>query len=104
LTGGRLELIVWAHAAEQIEEAADWWARNRQGSPDALHDELARALELITRQPGVGLPADRPRLKGIRRILLPRVGYFLFYRVRPNQERVEVLAFWHSRRGTPPKI
>ena len=104
MTGPRLAVTFWKRAARQIESAADWWHENRHDSPDALSDELARTLELITLQPGVGLPAVNARLSGVRRILLPRVGYFLFYRVAPRKQLVEVLAFWHARRGSGPRL
>jgi plasmid stabilization system protein ParE len=89
VTGPRLAVTFWKRAARQVESAADWWHENRHDSPDALSDELARTLELITLQPGVGLPAVNAR-PGVRRILLPRVGYFLFYRVAPRKQLVEV--------------
>jgi plasmid stabilization system protein ParE len=104
VTEPRLDLIVWDQAARQIEEAAEWWRGHREGSPDALYEELVRAFDLICRQPGIGIQAERRRLREIRRVLLPRVGYFLFYRVAPRKDVVEVLAFWHSRRGSPPSL
>jgi hypothetical protein len=44
------------------------------------------------------------RLSGVRRLLLPRVGYFLFYRVAPRKQALQVLAFWHASRGSGPKL
>ena len=43
-------------------------------------------------------------LKGVRRVLLPRVGYFLFYRVARRRNELQVLAFWHAQRGASPKL
>ena len=71
MTGPRLKLTVWDRAARQIEEANDWWRANRQGSPEALSDELVRAFDLISLQPGVGIPARSERLRGVR-ALAPR--------------------------------
>lgn len=104
MTGPRLAVTFWKRAARQIELAATWWRENRQGSPDALSDELVRTLDLITLQPGVGVPTLSARLSGVRRILLPRVGYFLYYRVAPRKPLIEVLALWHSRRGSGPSL
>jgi plasmid stabilization system protein ParE len=104
VTRPRLAVTFWARAARQVESAGQWWRENRQDSPEALSDELVRTLDLIARQPGVGLPATNVRLSGVRRILLPRVGYFLFYRVAPRRHLVEVLAFWHTKRGSSPKL
>jgi plasmid stabilization system protein ParE len=38
-----------------------------------------------------------------RRLLLPRSGYFLYYRVRLDGQFVDVLAVWHSKRGRKPR-
>ncbi len=58
MTGPRLRVVLWDRAAREIEAASDWWRANRQGSPDALSDELVRAFDLISLQPGVGIPAQ----------------------------------------------
>ena len=39
-----------------------------------------------------------------RRLLLPRVGYFLFYRVAPRKQVIQILAFWHASRGSKPRL
>jgi hypothetical protein len=56
VTGSRLRVILWDRAAREIEEANEWWRANRQGSPEALSDELVRAFDLISLQPGIGSP------------------------------------------------
>jgi plasmid stabilization system protein ParE len=103
VTGPRLRVILWDQAARQIEAANDWWRTNRQGSPEALSDELVRAFDLISLQPGVGIPAQSERLRGVRRILLRRVGYFLHYRVAHDRGEVHVLSFRHASRRTRPE-
>jgi plasmid stabilization system protein ParE len=50
------------------------------------------------------MPATNERLRGVRRVLLPRVGHFLFYRVAPRKQAVEILAFWHASRGSRPRL
>jgi plasmid stabilization system protein ParE len=104
VTGPRLTVILWDRAAREIEEANDWWRAHRPSSPEALSDELARAFELISQQPGVGVPAQGMRLRGVRRILLRRVGYFLHYRLAPRMAEVQILSFRHARRGTGPRL
>ena len=38
----------------------------------------------------------------LRRIHLTRIRYYLFYRVLPEPEVIEILALWHtSRQGAP---
>ena len=51
-----------------------------------------------------GARARSERLPGVRRILLSRVRYHLYYRVNEESRQVEVLALWHARRGGGPNL
>lgn len=91
-------------AAAEIRLASAWWRANRQAAPFALADDLERAFELIAAQPGIGARARNPKKEGVRRLLLSRTGYHLYYQVNAEAGRVEVLALWHSRRGSEPAV
>jgi plasmid stabilization system protein ParE len=69
-----------------------------------MAEELEQAFELLAMEPRLGAAARSPKLQGVRRVHLARIRYHLYYRVRDGQESVEVLAFWHSSRGSPPEI
>lgn len=97
-----LLLRVTRRAAAEIQDAAEWWYRNRPAAPDAVAEELERAFALITAQPNVGAIARNPRLAGVRRVHLARIRYHLYYRV--SRAQVEVLALWHTSRGSAPKL
>ena len=99
----RLRLLVVGEAERQIREAADWWHANRPAAPDLLRQELTRAFELITTQPGIGTKALDASIPGVRRLHLFRTRYLLYYRVR-DDEAVEVLALWHTSRGSRPPV
>ena len=53
----RFGLVVVPNAEQEIRDAADWWHANRPKAPELLRQELARGFELITTQPGIGVPA-----------------------------------------------
>jgi plasmid stabilization system protein ParE len=91
-------------ARTQIRAAEEWWRRNRPAAPTAIREELERASWLIAVQPGVGALARNVSLAGVRRLHLARIRYHLYYRLMMNPDRVEVLAFWHSSRGSGPPI
>ena len=91
-------------AKAQIRAAEEWWRANRPAAPNAIREELERASRLIAVQPGVGARARTLSLVGVRRLLLARVRYHLYYRVVTDPDRVEVLAFWHSSRRSAPPI
>ena len=97
-----LNIRVSPQALEQIEKAAEWWARNRPAAPGAIRQDVAEILTVLVNQPGVGMPTRRGRIKGLRRVTLTRVRYYVYYRV--SEGVLEVLAFWHTSRGRPPRI
>lgn len=100
----RLPVKITALAARQIREAEAWWRVNRVAAPSAIQEELQRAFSLIASQPRTGGRATNVRLAGVRRVYLPRIKYHLYYHVVEAQEYVEVVAFWHARRGDGPPI
>ncbi len=89
-------------AAVEVERADAWWRENRPAASDAIREDLASALELLTVQPGLGRGVENTRLAGTRRIQLDRVHYHLYFRV--TGEELVVLAFWQSKRGGKPRV
>ena len=96
----RVRVTKRAHA--HIEQAATWWEKNRLLAPGALNEELAEAFSLLSAQPSIGVSALNTKTKGVRRVHLARVHYYLYYRVRGDE--VQVLALWHTSRGTGPQL
>ena len=104
MTDLSLPVVFTATARRQVERAQVWWEENRPAAPDAILNELRVALQLVTSQPSCGATVAGTRFRGVRRIFLRRVDYFLYYRVAPRRKQLEVLAFWHARRGTGPAV
>jgi plasmid stabilization system protein ParE len=98
----RLEVQITHRARQQIQAASVWWRENRPAAPNAVAEDLARAFELVALHPEIGAVARNRRLSGVRRILIGRLRYHLYYRVAGTPPRVEVLAFWHATRGSSP--
>lgn len=99
-----LPVRITASAAQQIRVAKTWWRNNRPGAPQAIDQELQRAFTLIASQPTAGARATDLALRNVRRVFLPRVKYHVYYHVVSAPERIEVVAFWHARRGHGPPI
>jgi hypothetical protein len=99
-----LHVEVSEFAAEQIRTAEAWWRSNRPKATNAIREELERASSLIAVQPGIGARARNTSLAGVRRVYLGRIRYDLYYRVLEKPRRVELLAFWHTSRGSSPPI
>ena len=98
----RLSIRVTRRAADQIEQAAAWWALNRSAAPGAIEEELERVFDLLSVEPGVGSVARNVKLRGVRRVHLSRIRYHLYYRVAAGS--VEVVALWHTSRASVPKV
>jgi plasmid stabilization system protein ParE len=98
----RLAIRVIRSAAREITEASEWWRKNRPYASDAIRDELERTFDLISSHPNVGARAINASLKGVRRVHLVRISYYLYYRA--TSSAVEVLAFWHTKPGSQPKL
>lgn len=101
---GPLAVQFTALAARHVREAEQWWRLNRPAAPNAIREELQRLLPLIAIQPRIGALATNVKLDGVRRIHIPRIRYHLYFHVTGTPEFVEVLALWHSSRGSGPAI
>ena len=97
-----LRIEITDKAQTQISVASAWWAENRPAAPDAIREELDRILGLLCVQPEIGTSARRATLSGVRRVTLVRIRYHLYYRV--TGDALQVVAFWHTSRGSGPPI
>ena len=98
----RLALSIVPNAEQQIRKAADWWWQNRRSAYDLFNDQLQHGFDFATTHPNASIRARDVELPNVRRILLARIQYHLYYTVEGDV--VKVLAFWHARRGTPPNL
>ena len=95
-----LRIEITDDAQAQISAAAAWWAQHRPAAPGAIHEELDWVLDLLRVQPDIGTLARRATLSGVRRVTLSRIRYYVYYRV--VGDALQVLAFWHTSRGSRP--
>lgn len=91
-------------ADRQIRTAAAWWRENRPKAPEAFIADLGAAFEIISVLPSAGEPVRQSTIPDLRRILLGTSQYFLYYVVNHEQQIVEVLALWHTSRGSEPSL
>jgi len=97
-----LPIIVLRRANRQIAEASDWWQANRSKAPQAFEEAIERAFNLLSFQPNVGVKVRSTRFAEVRRIHLSPIHYFLYYRI--SARGVEILAVWHTSRGSEPRF
>ncbi len=97
-----LRVRVSARAASQVRRAAEWWDENRPAAPDAVRIDIGAALAILAQTPGIGASCAGSRTPGVRRLLVGRIRYFIYYRA--SQNTLDVLAVWHASRGKQPSL
>ena len=76
--------------------------KNRPAAPDAVVEDLSRALELLLAESEMGARARSACLPDVRRVTLSRIRYHLYYRL--VGDAIQVLALWHTSRGRGPEL
>jgi len=88
--------FVFAPAAEaDLREARDWYEQQRAGLSSELEEVVRAALDRIATHPDMYPDV----VAGVRRAVLPRFPYSLFYSPHPSDRDVlEIIAVFHHRR------
>jgi plasmid stabilization system protein ParE len=87
-----LPLIIRPAAEADLADAKDWYDGRREGLGDEFLLCVEEALGRLTRAP----EAHAVLKKGVRRALVRRFPYGIFYRV--EADHIAVLAVFHNRR------
>ncbi len=91
-------------ALELIEEVRAWWTANRRANPTLFDQELWAARRRIATAPHAGEAYTHPRVSGVRRVLMPRSRYHVYYLVDDAATQVWIVAVWHAARGQRPPL
>jgi plasmid stabilization system protein ParE len=67
--------------------------------PEAFDEDFTQATNDIAETPFIGKPAPA-RKPGLRKLLLPRIRCYVYYRVISENE-IEVVCLWHGSRRPP---
>jgi plasmid stabilization system protein ParE len=98
-------LIITDTASEQITEEEGWWRANRPKAPDRFMQEMLDALDHIAAMPeGTGAKYEASRVPGVRRYILRRSRYHVYYTTNREARAVTVRAIWHASRGRGPEL
>lgn len=97
-----LRVVIQRRAVVEAEAVDAWWRVHRSDVSDLFASELDTMLAAIAAMPTLGAAAAGVRAEGVRRVLLRKTRYHVYYRVRDDV--VEVLAVWHTSRGVGPGL
>lgn len=92
-----------APARAQLCTIGKWWLANRPKAPEPFEGEVAQRLAFLGEAPLTGAQVAMRR-QGIRRLLLRKTQYHLYYTMDTEAEVVEVRAVWHTSRGKMARL
>lgn len=100
----RFRVELSPQARDQLTTINLWWARNRPAAPALVAAELETAVQQLATSPESGHLHDGNRPLPVRKLLMPRSRYHLYYEVDSASRLVTVLAVWHVARGAGPRL
>jgi plasmid stabilization system protein ParE len=97
--------VVLAPAAQaQARKIAGWWRENRPSVPDLFDDEIEAMLDRLGDAPNTGLSYRTVRNRLIRRALMARTSYNVYFETDEERAMVRIVAVWHAARGRGPRL
>jgi plasmid stabilization system protein ParE len=100
----RYEVVLAPAAHAQARKIAAWWRENRPSAPDLFDDEMEAVLERLADAPKTGLSYLTIRDQLIRRVLMARSSYNVYFETHEERALVRIVAVWHNARGRGPQI
>jgi plasmid stabilization system protein ParE len=95
-------LRISTNAQRHIEQGLDWWDEHREKSPGAFDADLRAAFAVLVEKPEIGTRSSSQKYPTVRRFTVRRIRYAVYYRY--DDAVVEILAVWHTSRGSRPRL
>jgi hypothetical protein len=99
-----LKVRATGRAKREIARAALWWSKNRPEAPLLFVDELEAAEQHLCIAPISGQIYGYRKNRLIRRWLLERAEYHIYFSVNREAQVVMLHSVWGARRGRGPKL
>ena len=98
------DVTVAPAAAQQVRVISEWWRSNRLTAADLFDGELEAILGRLVVAPARGSKYIESKGRLVRRLLMPRTSHHVYFEVDDDGGRVNVLAVWHTARGSRPPL
>jgi plasmid stabilization system protein ParE len=99
-----VKIEIGKRAQRQVERADRWWRKHRPSASALFEREYEHALGMLLGMPTAGAPYPTRRRPSMRRLLLPRSQYHLYFCVERSDTVVVIHSLWGVRRGRGPKL
>ncbi len=97
-------LVIAPRARRQMRVIDDWWRQNRPAVPDLFSRELEAAIDRLRIMPTLGTRHQPAEGADTRKLLLPRCRYHVYYDLDESRLELQVVAVWHTARGSGPPL
>ena len=85
----RYEVVLAPAAQTQAHKVAAWWREHRPAASDLFDDEIAAVLDRLTEAPKTGAPYRTIRNRLIRRIVMARTSYNVYFEIQEERASCE---------------
>jgi plasmid stabilization system protein ParE len=101
---GGYSVALAAKARAHLAAIQRWWLANRPAAPDLFGAEFRAAARRVASAPLSAAVYRTMNGREIRRLLMPRSRYHVYFEVRDASREVFILAIWHAARGRSPAL
>jgi plasmid stabilization system protein ParE len=91
-------------ADAQVETIESWWRENRPAAREMFRRELEAAVRLLETSPLIGRSYRESPIPDVRRMLIGRSRYHVYWEVDVSSDAVTILAVWYAGRGSGPRL
>jgi hypothetical protein len=97
----RLKILEEARA--QYRKQSAWWREHRDAKA-LFAEEFLVAIRRLRAAPETGSLYARKRGRAVRRWLMPKTEYHVYYRFDREHDLLVIYSVWGARRGRGPKL
>lgn len=101
---GAFRVALTPRAKAHLAQIQRWWVANRPAAPDLFIQELEAASRRLTSSPKATAVYRSLNGREIRRTLLLRSRYHMYFEVNEIERLVVIVAIWHVSRGRAPTL
>jgi hypothetical protein len=98
-----VKLKILEEARAQYRKQSAWWREHRDAKM-LLAQEFLAAIRHLRAAPETGSLYTCRRGRAIRRWLMPKTEYHVYYRFDREQDLLVIYSLWGARRGRGPKL
>jgi plasmid stabilization system protein ParE len=89
-----VKIEIGKRASRQVERASSRWQQHRPSAPFLFEQELEEGLRLLFAMPKIGMPYPTVKRPELRRLLLARTEYRVYYALERGETVIVIHSVW----------